>query len=138
MALPAKLIADYRAAHYAVFVEPELVIHIGEPNARLDALLESARSGAAAYLTAANPRGRRRNALWNRAALLRLEKLLGKRRHRHREGEGRDPQGRWSAEPSFLVIGIARTQAESLGRRFGQNAIVYIEKGRAPELVLLT
>jgi hypothetical protein len=36
-----------------------------------------------------------------------------------------------------LVLGIAREDAEALGRRFGQNAILYLEKGRAPELVLL-
>jgi hypothetical protein len=36
-----------------------------------------------------------------------------------------------------LVLGIARAEAEALGREYGQNAIVFAEKGRAPELVLL-
>jgi hypothetical protein len=34
-------------------------------------------------------------------------------------------------------MGIPRADAEELGRRLAQNAIVYIEKGQAPELVVL-
>ena len=41
------------------------------------------------------------------------------------------------SEPSRLVIGIYRDNAQALGRIFGQNAIVFIEKGGAPELVVL-
>jgi len=35
------------------------------------------------------------------------------------------------------VVGIPRADAETVGRTFGQNAIVFVEKGRAPELVLV-
>ncbi|MGH8720503.1 MAG: DUF3293 domain-containing protein, partial [Burkholderiales bacterium] len=52
-------------------------------------------------------------------------------------GEGRDPQQEWPAEPSVLVVGIARAEAEVLGRGYEQNAIVFVEKGKAPELVML-
>ena len=51
-------------------------------------------------------------------------------------GEGRSPDRTWR-EPSLLVAGIAREAARTLGRRYGQNAIVFIDKGAAPELVLL-
>jgi hypothetical protein len=53
------------------------------------------------------------------------------------EGEGRDPQGRWTPERSALVVGIPRQDAEAVGRAFGQNAIVFVERGRAPELIVL-
>jgi hypothetical protein len=36
-----------------------------------------------------------------------------------------------------LIMGIPRADAEALGRRLEQNAIVWIDKGRAPELVVL-
>ena len=49
----------------------------------------------------------------------------------------RDPQGRWKPERSALVVGIPRADAEGVGRAFGQNAIVFVERGRAPELLLL-
>jgi putative PIN family toxin of toxin-antitoxin system len=52
------------------------------------------------------------------------------------EAEGRDPKGGWPAEPGFLVPGIPRGEATELARRFGQNAFVWCERGRAAELVL--
>ena len=141
MPLRPDLIAAYRKAHYVIFVEmrgsPELVLKIGEPNAELDALLEAEGAASASYVTASNPRGERRSETENASALDSLKSILQKKPYRCRAGEGRDPQGRWPAEPSMLVLGIARAEAEALGRRFGQNAIVFAEKGKAPELVLL-
>jgi len=52
-------------------------------------------------------------------------------------GVGRDPRGEWPAEPSVLVLGISRREAEILGRSYEQNAVVFVERGGAPELVLL-
>jgi len=130
-------IAAYAKALYVVFGEPELVIRIGEPNRDLDELLEAEGAATAAYITAANPRGEARSAWRNEianAALVESQTAAG---YRCYEGEGRDPQGRWTPERSVLVVGIARAEAEAVGRVFEQNAIVFVEKGRAPELVLL-
>ncbi|HEY6240563.1 MAG TPA: DUF3293 domain-containing protein [Burkholderiales bacterium] len=132
-----ELIAAYEKALYVVLGKPELLIRIGEPNADLDELLEAEGATTAAYITAANPRGEAVSAWKNEianAALVRSQTEAG---YRCFEGEGRDPQGRWTPERSVLVVGIARAQAESVGRAFGQNAIVFAEKGCAPELVLL-
>ena len=52
------------------------------------------------------------------------------------EGEGRAPDRSWT-EKSVLVVGISREDAERAGRAFGQNAIVFVERGQAPELVVL-
>ena len=124
-------------AEYVVFAERRIVLRVGEPNAELDALMEAAGATTAAFVTAANPRGKRRREDENAIAFDSLNAFLNEARHRRRAGEGRDPQGRWPAEPSLLVLGIPRAKAKALGRRFGQNAIVFIEKGGAPELVVL-
>jgi len=42
--IPEDLIEAYESADYVVFAEPELVLKIGEPSARLDALLETEQS----------------------------------------------------------------------------------------------
>ena len=131
------LIAAYEKALYVVFGEPELVIRIGEPNPDLDELLEAEGAATAAYITAANPRGEATSAWKNEIANAALVETQTKAGYRCFEGEGRDPQGRWRPERSALVVGIPRADAEAVGRAFGQNAIVFVEKGRAPELVVL-
>jgi|SRR5882672_241532 len=135
-ATPAQIDA-YEKALYAVFGKPELVIRIGEPNPDLDELLEAEGAAIAAYITAANPAGVPASAWKNEVANAALVESLAKAGYRCFEGEGRDPQKRWKPERSALVIAIPRAEAEAVGRAFGQNAIVFVEKGRAPELVLL-
>jgi hypothetical protein len=130
-------IAAYEKAQYVVFGEPELVIRVGVPNPDLDELLAAEDAATAAFLTAANPRGEARTPWQNEianAALVQSQTAAG---FACFEGEGRDPQGRWTPERSVLVVGISRADAEAAGRAFEQNAILFIERGRAPELVLL-
>ena len=132
-----ELIAAYEKALYVVFGRPELVIRIGEPNPDLDELLEAEDATTAAFITAANPQGELTSAWKNEIANAALVETQTKAGYRCFEGEGRDPQGRWKPERSALVVGIPRANAEAVGRAFGQNAIVFVERGRAPELVLL-
>jgi glycine/D-amino acid oxidase-like deaminating enzyme len=136
MTVSPKLMDAYREADYVVFAEPEFVLKIGEPSRRLDALLEQEGATTAAFLTAANPRSKPQSAAQNASALSALDQLVAAAGYPWRAGEGREPDGSW-VEPSRLVIGIYRANAETLGRLFGQNAIVFVEKGKAPELVLL-
>jgi hypothetical protein len=119
-----------------VFGEPELVLRIGEPNPDLDELLDAEGATTAAFITAANPRGRRRGAWENEIANAALVKSQNAAGFRCFEGEGRAPDRKW-AERSVLVVGIPRADAVIVGRAFEQNAIVFAERGRAPELVLL-
>ena len=127
----------YEKALYVVFGTPELVIRIGEPNPDLDELLDAEGAARAAFITAANPHGKAVGAWKNEVANAALVESLAKAGYRCFEGEGRDPQKRWTPERSALVVGIPRAEAESVGRAFGQNAIVFVERGRAPELIML-
>lgn len=139
MAFTSEIVATeaYRAADYAVLLQPELVLHIGELNPRLDALLERAGASGAAFLTAHNPRSEPRSEAENRSAAAELEKMLASANFSRFPAEGRDPRGRWPVEKGALVLGIPRAEAEALGRRFGQSAIVWLAIGAAPELVFL-
>ncbi len=137
MKVSAELLAAYQDADYVVFGDPDIVLRVGEPSPRLDALLEAEGAATAAYITAANPLGERRSKARNALGVAALEDLIAASGYPRLAGEGRDSEGRWPAEPSVLVIGIYREHAAALGRLFGQNAIVFVEKGAAPELVLL-
>ena len=132
MALTPELIHAYENAVYAV--DGGLVLRIGERSAELERLLEEHHATTAAFVTAANPRGEPQSHAANEAAMAALRAALV---WSYLAGEGRDPQGRWSPEPSMLILGIPRTEAEALGRRYEQNAIVFVQRGEAPELILL-
>ena len=141
MPLSPDLIARYENADYVVFGAtsgaPELVLRIGEPSARLDKLLAAEGATTAAYITAANPRGEQKTEAENAAAVITLHELVVAAGYPRHPGEGRDPEGRWPPEPSLLIVGIYRANAQKLGRLFEQNAIVFVQKGGAPELVVL-
>jgi hypothetical protein len=130
--------AAYEKAQYVVFALPEIVLRIGEASAGLDELLEADGVRTAAYLTAANPRGEPASRADNDSAAAALHDALLAEGYLCYGGEGRDPEGRWTPEPSLLVLGISRARASELGRQFEQNAIVFVERGRAPELLMLS
>jgi uncharacterized protein len=132
MPLTPALIESYERALYAL--EAGTLLRIGVHSPGLEQLLATHGASTAAFVTAANPRGEARPHAENEAAMAALRASLALP---WLPGEGRDPEGRWRAEPSLLVLGIARADAEALGRRLEQNAIVFIERGRTPELVLL-
>jgi hypothetical protein len=134
--LNKKLIEQYRDSDYIVFLEPELVLKVGEPSERLDRLLEVHGAASAAFVTAANPRSEKRSAAENAEAMGALDGILAAAGYPRYPGEGRNAERSWR-EPSVLAIGIFRANAQALGRLFGQNAVVFIEKGKAPELLLL-
>ena len=136
MPLTPELLEAYRNAEYVVFAERPIVLRVGEPSADLDALLAEQGVRIAAFVTAANPRGELRPDAENAVANSALQNLVAAAGYPHFLGEGRNKRRTW-AEPSFFVLGIYRQNAEALGSLFEQNAIVFCEAGRAPELVLL-
>ena len=137
MPVPESLIAAYKAARYVVFADQGPVLRIGEPCAEMDELLEADEARTAAFVTAFNPRGLPAHEESNMLAFGELCDAADRTGCKVYLGEGNDPRGEWKPEPSLLLVGIARAEAEALGRRFLQNAIVFIERGKAPELVLL-
>ena len=136
MAVNPELLDAYTNAEYVVFADANVVVRVAENNAGLDALISAEGANTAAFITAANPRGERRSDMENGVANAALQNFVAAAGYPHFWGEGRDPKGGWS-EPSFLVIGIYRANAEALGQLFEQNAIVFCELGHAPELIIL-
>jgi hypothetical protein len=126
----------YHTADYVVFADRQVVVRVGEVNPELDELLGAEGATTAAFITAANPRGDKRPDTENGVANAALQSFVSAAGYPHYWGEGRDPFGSW-AEPSFLVIGIYRANAEALAQLFEQNAIVFCEVGRPAELIVL-
>lgn len=130
----------YEATSYHVPDTPvgPLTIRCGAVTEHLDRLLDGAGSIAWAFVSAANP-GSVRLAPSDNSR--RHEALLHHVRRRalpfHR-GVGIGDDGSWPAEPSLLVLGLDETAAITLGRTFGQRAVVVGERGRPARLAWIT
>jgi hypothetical protein len=113
----------------------EVVFRVGSPSSRLDALLERRGVTRWAFLTAYNPESVPITGEVNDRQQRALMDIIRSRGYHLVEGEGRDAEKQWPAEPSVLVLGLGRREARELGRRFGQLAVVAGHRGFAPRLL---
>lgn len=136
--IPPKLIEAYRGTLFRCGEGSDaFVLRIGAYSHPLADLYVSAGVSSAAFLTAFNPRSEAQSADVNAVAHARLGAELAAAGYRLVEGAGEDPQGHWPAELSYLVLGIELEAAQEVGRRYGQNAIVWVGADAVPTLVLL-
>ena len=138
--LPDDLVSAYRKTCYHAPQTPvgRIECLVDTPNPALDALLAESGASSAGFITADNPFGLVLPASKNRNRHLELTELVQLNGWTHYPGLGGDAdQADWPAEQSLLVIGISRHELTGLGLYFQQNAVVYAERGRAGELLLL-
>jgi hypothetical protein len=114
-----------------------VVIRIGHHSLIADRLLATMHAGNGAFITAWNPFGKELSLEANEHWDCELKRYLRVRGFAFIEGEGRGRTGKWPPEPSVLAFGISRTEASVIGRRYRQNAVVYVPRGRPAELVML-
>jgi hypothetical protein len=135
----SSLLAAYQATHYKVTgtVTP-FVLRVGHPSAELASLHRASGVNCSAFITAWNPRSVAMSENVNRASQQRLESQLAAMNLTFLAAIGEDPAGAWPGEPSALVLGVSRSDAERVGRTFGQLAIVWSGEPAIPELVVLT
>jgi len=135
MAIAADLLAAYTATDFVVFDGPEQwAIHVGVASPRVDALMDRHGAACATIVTAFNPRSRVLPPEANKARHQSLVRLLEERGLTFLLGEGRDPSGQWTAETECIVFSISLAEGLEIARRFDQNAVVFVERGKAPRL----
>lgn len=137
--LPKSLIDSYLAASYQVQIDKDdrISLRMGHRSARLATLLQTTGNACAVYITACNPESRITSLAANQAAMAGLYEQLARQSPFIYRGESIDPSGKWPAEESFLALGIDLLVAKSIGSKFGQNAIVWMDSAAIPRLVLL-
>lgn len=79
---------------------------------------------AFAIITAHNPSSQPLSLQENARRHRELERVLREGGYELAPSVGRSPDGKWREE-GFTVFGIGLEEALAIGRRFGQNAIVY-------------
>ena len=125
------VITSYNQAEY--FIDNlNKPIKVGGIHAEVEKLLKQFNVSSWCFITAWNPLSVELSADENLTRNENLKKNLAK--YQIFEGEGRDSNGKWQPERSFLVIGISRKKAKELAVKFGQRAIIYGESGKSAEL----
>jgi hypothetical protein len=114
------------------------ILRIGEANTGVHDLFVRHGVQAAAFITACNPASVKLTTAANQLAMQALKNESAVAQCRVFAGMGQARDGIWEPEASLMVMGIPREQAEAIGRRFGQNAIVWVEQSGMPSLVELT
>jgi len=132
--IPKELIEAYKSTNFTVF-SPAISIRVGEISEALEALLLEKGVREWAYITSINPYSRIHSKEENEQFFEALKEDVSPYTNYLGEGVGTDPD--WEAEKSLLILGIEREKAIELGKKYGQNAIVFGEAGGEAELLLL-
>lgn len=131
------LIQAYRRTAYGVDSDTPFTVHVGQCNGPLQHLMGLQQCHSAAYITACNPASLPLGKANNARRQADLAAYLKRSGYVFLQGQGRGVDIRWEAEPSFLVLGMAPQVAKAVGRRWGQNAILWCGEDAVPQLVLL-
>lgn len=133
--LATSLVDAYRSTDFVV-EDGETVIRIDEPCPSMDALLDLHQASRAIVVTACNPFSEAIDARANELRQQLLAHDLARAGIRTMTSEGRDRTGQWPPEPGYLAFGTGPDLEEDLMRRYGQHAIVAINRGEPAMLVL--
>jgi hypothetical protein len=135
--IPASLIRAYEATDYRVLGPVPFTMKIDRQSGELEALYKRSGARTATVITAWNPRSEKKTDAENDAAQASLIADLERAGLAHLPALGADPKEEWKGEVSLLVLGATREAVEALGRKYGQNCIVWIEADAVPVLIFL-
>jgi hypothetical protein len=129
----AYLATDYRLGH----TSQDIVLNIGKRSDRLAAMFVERSVNCGAFLTAFNPRGAIQPDAANERSHAELAHLLQEHGVASIEGSGSEGGTDWRAEKSWFALGLQLDPAKGIGRRFDQDAIVWVGPDAVPQLILL-
>lgn len=133
----AALLRAYRETEYIVFTEPALTLRVDEVSPALLQLHQASGVRASAYVTACNPGSRRLSDAENADRQARLRLAVEQRGNTFFDGIGLHPGGDWPGETSLLLLGLELPEAVSLGRAWGQRAILWAGVDAIPRLIFI-
>lgn len=136
-AIAESLVQAYVETDYVVHTQPAITLRVNEQSPQMMKLHKQHRVACSAFITAFNPYSQSCTPEVNVSRQQELISELKVRSLKLIEGVGQHPSNAWSGEPSLLVLGLSLEAAKILGRRFEQNALVWIGTDGVPELVLL-
>jgi hypothetical protein len=134
---PATLQA-FRSTDYRVHLPgARFTLRIGQPSPPLAALHRAHGVQRSVFITAWNPRSQQADAAANARSQQALRLALAGCSAVVLDGIGQHPDNGWPGEDSLLALGVSLADALLLGRRFGQDAVVWAGADAVPRLMLL-
>lgn len=128
----------YLATSYRIgAVGKGIVLKIGQRSVQLASIFASNTAHCAAFITAFNPRGSIQPDALNQRAHEQLGHQLQALGLQIIEGSGSTVGSDWPAERSYFALDLGIELASDIGKRFDQDAIVWIGSDLVPQLVLL-
>ena len=137
LAIDNTLMSAYQNAEYIVFADTEFVMLVAQYSEALHQTMTELQLTQMAFISAYNPYSEILDEPVNLKRHSALSKELNDLGLSFMEGLGRDKEGQWPGEISFLVLNISNDSARMLGNKYGQNAILWIEEDAIPQLLLL-
>lgn len=134
MATDQNLEQAFRTTTFRIDARRVIRLRIGARSRAMDALLRRHHTRTATFVTAYNPFGHVQSRVRNRSAQKKLEAEVRRLGRESIGGSGVPDDPRWSPEPSVLVFGLSRAQADRLAAKFRQAAHVWIESRKVPVL----
>ena len=136
--ISAEKIAAYRATDYRFGEGADAItLRIDEASSALESLYVRLAHTRGVFITAFNPYGEVHGDEANEAAHLRLGRELKELHAIVMEGAGADPKAVWPQEKSYFSLGADLEAARVLGRRYRQDAVVWVGRNAIPKLILL-
>ena len=136
--IPTELISHYLSANYQVTIGSDIsTLSINQPSKSLSQLFTSSGHHCAIFITAFNPFSQQKELNENLINNEHLQLTLKQHTLQIFKGISTDPTELWTAEESFLALGINLEISKVLGTQFNQNAIVWIGSDTTPRLILL-
>lgn len=130
------LLAAYRATRYVVLDgDREIAARIDARDAGIDALLARTGAESGTFITAWNPRSEAKTRAENDQANREMAAALAAAGRRWLPHVGRGEGSGW-AEQGFFVLDLPEPAAIELAERFGQNAVMQVERGQPARLLL--
>jgi hypothetical protein len=128
----------YQNTKFIVYADGEVIIRIEESNAHLDKLLDKYGVKKWAFITAYNPASKQLSKKENKKRQEELLRHLDEKGFKTLHGAGVPEEDGWNQEISLFVLNINPDQAKSIGKKFGQNAILVGEVGKPAKLLWCT
>lgn len=132
--MKSELVHAFENARYRV-LDPEIEIKINQTNRLLDSLLKKYRARSWAFITPFNPESRVVSPWENESQLGLLR--MDVENYISFDGTGGGQEEGSPLENSLLILKISRAKSERLGRKYGQDAIVFGLRGRPAEILVL-